>query len=118
MPRIEPALAQRLELLTGEAASSCCADYKGDVAALRASASFRTGLARAKALGDERRYTTWMLLRRRGEMCACEIQAALGITHATVSHHMHVLCEAGLVTCEKRGKWAYYRPAPEAKVFP
>ena len=103
------ALAERLETLTGEDASCCVADYKAEVRALQRDAAFRADLARAKALGDERRFTLLALLEKRGSMCACEIQAALDLTHATVSHHMRILCDAGLVTCERRGKWAYYR---------
>lgn len=115
VPRIEAALAQRLEALTGQDASCCVADLAHEARALHASAAFQTGLARAKALGDEKRFTILALLQKRGSMCACEVQAALGLTHATVSHHMNVLSEAGLIDCEKRGKWCYYSLTPIAK---
>jgi ArsR family transcriptional regulator len=113
--RIEAALAQRLETLTGQEAGCCVADLAKDAKALRASDAFQTALLRAKALGDENRFTILALLEKRGEMCACEMQAALGLTHATVSHHMTVLCEAGLIDCEKRGKWAHYSLTSIAK---
>ena len=51
---------------------------------------FSVTLVRARALADEQRLTAVAVLRREGELCACEIQAALGLTHATVSHHMAV----------------------------
>ncbi|MEE8199505.1 MAG: metalloregulator ArsR/SmtB family transcription factor [Thermoplasmata archaeon] len=70
-------------------------------------------LQRARSLGDEKRLVAAMLLKRRPEMCACEIQAALGISHATVNHHMNILLEAGIVTAQRRGKWMYYRLTPE-----
>ena len=105
----ETELELRLERLTGEAANCCLPEYRDLVREVRAHGGFRAQLARARALADEGRLTVIALLARRSEMCACEIQAALGLTHATVSHHMSVLEEAGLVQSERRGKWVYYR---------
>jgi ArsR family transcriptional regulator len=76
---------------------------------IRKDPDFRANLLRAQVIADESRYVTLELLRREKELCACEIQAALGVTHATVSHHMHALLEAGLVSAERRGKWVYYQ---------
>jgi ArsR family transcriptional regulator, arsenate/arsenite/antimonite-responsive transcriptional repressor len=42
-------------------------------------------------------------------ICGCHIQAHVGLSQPTVSHHMKILAEAGLVIGEKRGKWVYYR---------
>lgn len=111
--RTEPidALAKRLETLTGEDGGCCVDDLQAVAAKLRGSKPFAAALARAKALGDERRLLALSLLKRRGELCACEIQAALGLTHATVSHHMSILTEAGLVEAERKGKWMHYRLA-------
>ena len=44
-----------------------------------------------------------------GEACACDLTEPVGRSQPTVSHHMSVLVDAGLVTREKRGKWAWYR---------
>jgi ArsR family transcriptional regulator len=44
-----------------------------------------------------------------GEACICELTAPVGLTQPTVSHHMKILVDAGLLTREQRGKWAYYR---------
>ena len=41
-------------------------------------------------------------------ICACDVQDFLGVTQPTVSYHMKILNQAGLVTAEKRGKWVYY----------
>jgi ArsR family transcriptional regulator, arsenate/arsenite/antimonite-responsive transcriptional repressor len=41
-------------------------------------------------------------------ICACDVQDFLGVTQPTVSYHMKILVQAGLVTAEKRGKWVYY----------
>jgi ArsR family transcriptional regulator, arsenate/arsenite/antimonite-responsive transcriptional repressor len=48
------------------------------------------------------------------EACICDLTEPLGLSQPTVSHHMKQLTEAGLVTREQRGKWAYYRVVPEA----
>ena len=43
-----------------------------------------------------------------GELCACKILEKLGITQPTLSHHMKILCDSGLVSGRKEGKWVYY----------
>ncbi len=48
-----------------------------------------------------------------GEVCACDLVEPLGKSQPTVSHHLKVLYEAGLVDREKRGTWVWYRVAPE-----
>lgn len=48
-----------------------------------------------------------------GEACACDLVEPVGRSQPTVSHHLALLTEAGLVTREKRGKWAWYRVVPE-----
>lgn len=60
------------------------------------------------ALGDEVRLTMLRLLAREPALCVCEIQRAFPLRQPTISHHLRVLREAGLVRCQKRGLWAYY----------
>lgn len=48
-----------------------------------------------------------------GEACACDLIEPIGKSQPTVSHHLKILVEAGLVEREKRGVWAWYRPNPE-----
>jgi ArsR family transcriptional regulator, arsenate/arsenite/antimonite-responsive transcriptional repressor len=48
-----------------------------------------------------------------GEACVCHLTAPLGLSQPTVSHHLKVLLEAGLVERERRGSWAYFRVRPE-----
>ncbi len=103
------ALGLRLERLTGESAACCVPEYRSLARELREQPRFAEGLKRALAMADESRLLILGLLRRRAELCACELQAALGLTHATVSHHMHLLDDAGLVTSTRKGKWVYYR---------
>lgn len=47
------------------------------------------------------------------EVCACELAAPLGLSQPTVSHHLKVMHEAGLLERERRGTWIYYRILPE-----
>jgi ArsR family transcriptional regulator len=47
------------------------------------------------------------------EVCACDLLEPSGRSQPTVSHHMKILFEAGLVTREKRGSWVWYRLVPE-----
>lgn len=60
-----------------------------------------------KALSDENRITIFKLLTQ-GELCVCDILENLDLTQPTVSHHLKVLYQAGLIHVEKRGKWKYY----------
>ena len=48
-----------------------------------------------------------------GEACACELVEPLGRSQPTISHHLSVLTDAGLISREKRGRWAWYRVVPE-----
>jgi len=118
MPAVatDPALANRLERLTGEDAACCVPEYRDLAKEVAGSARFPLALRRARALADENRLLAVALLRRRKELCACEIQAATGLTHATVSHHMGILVEAGFVRSRRQGKWMYYRLNGPAEV--
>lgn len=60
-----------------------------------------------KALGDENRIRILKILRG-GEKCACRLLEALNISQPTLSHHMKILCDAGLVVGRKEGKWMHY----------
>jgi ArsR family transcriptional regulator, arsenate/arsenite/antimonite-responsive transcriptional repressor len=49
------------------------------------------------------------------EICVCDFTDALPLNQPTVSHHLRILREAALVTCERRGTWVYYRLAADAR---
>jgi ArsR family transcriptional regulator len=68
-----------------------------------------------RALGDRHRVRLLSLIAAAegGEACICDLIAPVGLAQPTVSHHMRLLVDAGLVTRDQRGKWAYYRIAPE-----
>ena len=65
-----------------------------------------------KALGDENR---WRILEtlKEGERCACVLLTRMQISQSTLSHHMKVLCDAGLITSRRDGKWTHYSLRPE-----
>ncbi len=65
-----------------------------------------------RALADETRLAILRQLRDEGEVCACDFQACCLVAQPTVSHHLKVLREAGLVTSEKRGLEVRYRLNP------
>ena len=67
-------------------------------------------LSITKALGDETRVRA-LLSVKDGELCLCQIIEVLGLAPSTVSKHMNVLQQAGLVQRRKRGKWHFYRLA-------
>lgn len=62
-----------------------------------------------KALADPVRLRLVNLIAQAGEACACDLPEALDRSQPTVSHHLKVLVEAGLLEREKRGKWAWFR---------
>jgi ArsR family transcriptional regulator len=68
-----------------------------------------------KALADPVRLRLLSLIASHpgGEACVCEVTAAFDLTGPTISHHLRVLREAGLITGERRGTWIYYRVDPE-----
>lgn len=47
-------------------------------------------------------------------MCVCDLNTAFDLSQPTISHHLKVLREAGLVDCQRRGTWVYYWPRPES----
>lgn len=65
------------------------------------------------ALGDPVRLRLLSLVAAHGEVCSCNLEGPLGKSQPTVSHHTHVLAEAGLIDGEKRGKWMWWRVVPE-----
>jgi len=69
-----------------------------------------------KAVADPTRLRLLSLVARAGdgEACICDLTGPVGLAQPTVSHHMKILVEAGLLTREQRGRWAYYRPVPGA----
>jgi len=100
-----------LPLITADA-GGCCAPVTGGVLAVEDAQQ----LARMfKALGDPTRVRLLSMIAAQsgGEACVCDLTEPVGLSQPTVSHHMKQLVDAGLVTREQRGKWAYYAIVPE-----
>lgn len=68
---------------------------------------YREDVRTVKALADENRLTILRMLQS-GEKCASAILEELNITQPTLSHHMKILCDAGIVDWYKEGKWVHY----------
>jgi len=69
----------------------------------------------AKALGDPIRMQLVDVLRKHaGKVCVCELVPLFDLSQPTVSHHLKVLREAGIVDSERQGLWAYYYVNPDA----
>ena len=68
-----------------------------------------------KALGDPVRLRLLSLIACHdgGEACVCDLTEAFDLSAPTISHHLKVLRQAGLITAERRGTWIYYRISPE-----
>ena len=69
-----------------------------------------------KALGDPVRLRLLSMIASAGggEVCVCDLTGAFALTGPTISHHLKVLREAGLVDSDRRGTWVYYRLVPAA----
>ena len=65
-----------------------------------------------KAFCDENRIRILKLLRG-GEKCACKLLEEMSISQPTLSHHMKILCDSGIVTGRKEGKWMHYSISAE-----
>jgi ArsR family transcriptional regulator, arsenate/arsenite/antimonite-responsive transcriptional repressor len=92
-------------------ASACTPLFAGPLAADEAA-----DLSRAlKVIADPTRLRLLSLIQAQpsGEACVCHLTEPLGLTQPTVSHHLKVLADAGLVVREQRGSWAYFRVAPD-----
>jgi len=70
--------------------------------------------ARFKALADPTRVAIVNRLGTADEVCVCELNAEFDLSQPTISHHLKLLREAGLVADTRRGTWAYYRLVDES----
>jgi ArsR family transcriptional regulator len=67
-----------------------------------------------KALGDPVRLRLMSMIASTAETCVCDLTDRFTLSGPTISHHLRVLREAGLVDCQRRGTWVYYSARPEA----
>ncbi|MGG7443897.1 ArsR/SmtB family transcription factor [Zafaria sp. J156] len=94
------------------AGTECCAPSGAPVRLARAEADRLA--ARFKALGDPNRLLILSIVAAADgqEACVCDITEPLDLGQPTVSHHLRVLVQAGFLSREKRGVWAYYSLVP------
>jgi ArsR family transcriptional regulator len=95
------------------AAPGCCSPLAGTPLSADEATSLATQL---KALADPTRLRLISLILAHvgGEACVCELTEPLDLAQPTVSHHLKVLTDAGVIERDKRGVWAYYRTVPTA----
>ncbi|HEU5158765.1 MAG TPA: metalloregulator ArsR/SmtB family transcription factor [Streptosporangiaceae bacterium] len=94
----------------GPTCSSCLAAAPlDDVQAAQPARAF-------KALGDPVRLRLLSMIASRagGEVCVCDLTPGFDLAQPTISHHLKLLRQAGLIDCERRGTWVYYWALPEA----
>ncbi|MCW2522907.1 MAG: transcriptional regulator [Frankiales bacterium] len=96
-----------LPVLTNDV-DACCTPVVGSVLDVADATRLATMF---KALGDPTRVRLLSLIAAHegGEACICDLTEPVGLSQGTVSHHMKLLADAGLVSRDQRGKWAYYR---------
>jgi ArsR family transcriptional regulator, arsenate/arsenite/antimonite-responsive transcriptional repressor len=97
--------------ITGPGTEACSTPLTGRPLGESAAA----GLAQIfRALGDPVRLRLVSLIgaHQGGEVCVCDLTSAFSLTQPTISHHLKVLREAGIIDSERRGTWVYYRLVP------
>jgi ArsR family transcriptional regulator, arsenate/arsenite/antimonite-responsive transcriptional repressor len=108
-------LVHPLPVLAAPEADACCGPAPGTAAGLPSEVAARYA-AVLKALADPHRLRMLSLIAAQpatDPLCVCEIEGEFGLSQPTISHHLKVLREAGLVTVTKRGLWHHYAPRPE-----
>jgi ArsR family transcriptional regulator len=93
--------------------SSCCAPLVSESISVPDAVALAT---RFKALGDPTRVRLLSMVAAHdgNEACVCDLTAPVGLSQPTVSHHLKILVEAGLLSRAKRGIWSYYAVVPGA----
>jgi ArsR family transcriptional regulator len=106
-----PTLTRPLLPLVEQPGEMCCAPL-ADAPLTEADAHVLAG--RLKALADPGRLRLLSLVLAAGESCVCDLTEPLALSQPTVSHHLKVLVDAGILQREKRGRWAWFSPVPGA----
>jgi ArsR family transcriptional regulator, arsenate/arsenite/antimonite-responsive transcriptional repressor len=102
-------MSKQLEVLA--AAGGCCAPLAREPIAAQDAGEMAPAF---KALGDPVRLQLLSLIASHagGEACVCDLTPRFDLTGPTISHHLKVLRQAGLIDCERRGTWVYYWVKP------
>jgi ArsR family transcriptional regulator, arsenate/arsenite/antimonite-responsive transcriptional repressor len=99
--------------ITDVSAGACCTPIVDEPLSESVAVDLAKGF---KALGDPVRLRLLSLIavRAGAEVCVCDLTEAFAVTGPTISHHLKVLREAGLIDCQRRGTWVYYWIIPAA----
>ena len=102
----------RVATITADSSAACCESMLESPLTEQDAVEHAAAFA---ALGDPARLRLLSLIATApaGEVCVCDLVEPIGKSQPTVSHHLRVLGDAGLVTNERRGRWAWYRAVPE-----
>src|SRR5918997_1060510 len=92
---------------------TCCSPFTGQVLD-QADAEKLAGALKAIADPARLRLISMVAASQSGEVCVCDFTGPIGLSQPTVSHHLKILVDAGVLAREQRGKWAYYRLVPDA----
>jgi ArsR family transcriptional regulator, arsenate/arsenite/antimonite-responsive transcriptional repressor len=103
---MEGSMTTTMELTERKRGTRCCADTD----------QVQLSSTDAQQLSDDlqilghpiRLQLLTILARSSGQVCVCDLEAAVSVKQPTVSHHLRLLREAGLIDCERHGLWAYY----------
>lgn len=91
----------------------CCSPVTGQVLD-QSDAEQLAGALKAIADPARLRLISIVAAAESGEVCVCDFTGPVGLSQPTVSHHLKILVDAGVLAREQRGKWAYYRLVPAA----
>ena len=106
-------MSNSLTVLSPAETAACCAPLSAEPLTMEQAEQVAPLL---KALADPVRLRLMSLVASQpdGEACVCDLNDAFDLSQPTISHHLKVLHEAGLVDRDKRGVWVYYRVRPQA----
>jgi ArsR family transcriptional regulator len=106
-------MSNPLVLLTPAESAACCSPLAAEPMTMEQAEQVAPLL---KALADPVRLRLMSLVASRegGEACVCDLNDAFELSQPTISHHLKVLHDAGLLDRDKRGVWVYYRARPQA----
>ena len=104
-------MSKQLPVLTGPEDTGCCTPLAEQPLAATDAADLAAAF---KALGDPTRLQLLSLIASHagGEVCVCDLTPRFEVSGPTISHHLKVLRQAGLIDCERRGTWVYYWAMP------
>jgi ArsR family transcriptional regulator len=109
MTRFDVCQYEVMDASSSAGSSGSCCPPLGDVALDAAGAETLAATLRVLADPTRLRLISLLVASESGEVCACDLPAALDRSQSTISHHLGQLVDAGILEREQRGKWAWFR---------